>query len=45
MPASSGRTWLGRTLRRWFDTSAAVQMDASREDRIDWLRAAPFMAM
>jgi stearoyl-CoA desaturase (delta-9 desaturase) len=44
-PASSGRSWLGRTLRRWFDTSAAVVVDESREDRIDWLRAAPFVAM
>ena len=45
LPASSGRTWLGRTLRRWFDTSSAVEVEAGREDRIDWLRAAPFIAM
>ena len=43
--AGGGRSWLGRTLRRWFDTSAAVAVDESREDRIDWLRAAPFVAM
>ncbi|WP_200946062.1 fatty acid desaturase [Rhodanobacter sp. Root561] len=45
MPAGHGRSWLGRTLRRWFDTSATVQVDEGREDRIDWLRAAPFVAM
>ncbi|MEO8809531.1 MAG: fatty acid desaturase [Rhodanobacter sp.] len=45
LPVSNDRTWLGRTLRRWFDTSAAVEVDESREDRIDWLRAAPFVAM
>lgn len=38
-------SWLGRTLRRWFDTSATVEIDESREDRIDWLRAAPFVAL
>lgn len=43
--ARGGRAWLGRTLRRWFDTSAAVDVDESREDRIDWLRAAPFVAL
>ncbi|TAM17655.1 MAG: acyl-CoA desaturase, partial [Rhodanobacter sp.] len=32
-------------MRRWFDTSAVVEVDASREDRIDWLRAAPFVAL
>ncbi|KRB40818.1 stearoyl-CoA 9-desaturase [Rhodanobacter sp. Root179] len=32
-------------MRRWFDTSATVQVDEGREDRIDWLRAAPFVAM
>ncbi|WP_235580682.1 acyl-CoA desaturase [Rhodanobacter sp. Root179] len=45
MLAGHGRSWLGRTLRRWFDTSATVQVDEGREDRIDWLRAAPFVAM
>ena len=38
-------TWLVRTLRRWFDTGVAVEIDEAREDRIDWLRAAPFVAM
>ncbi len=45
LQAASGCSWLGRTLRRWFDTGAAVAVDDSREDRIDWLRAAPFVAM
>jgi len=38
-------TWLVRTLRRWFDTGVPVEIDPAREDRIDWLRAAPFVAM
>jgi stearoyl-CoA desaturase (delta-9 desaturase) len=33
------------SLRRWFDTSAAGEVDAARENRIDGLRAAPFVAM
>jgi stearoyl-CoA desaturase (delta-9 desaturase) len=45
LAAVSGSSWLGRTLRRWFDTSATVEIDESREDRIDWLRAAPFVAL
>ena len=44
-PANGGRSWLGRTLRRWFDTSITVQLDEGHEDKIDWLRAAPFIAM
>jgi stearoyl-CoA desaturase (delta-9 desaturase) len=43
--ADARGSWLSRTVRRWFDTSAAVEIDESREDRIDWLRAAPFIAM
>jgi len=43
--ASPGHSWLVRTVRRWFDTGVAVEIDASREDRVDWLRAAPFVAM
>ena len=39
------RSWPVRTARRWFDTSAVVELDEAREDRIDWLRAAPFVAM
>jgi len=32
------------TLRNWFDTRAAADLsDGSRADRIDWLRAAPFV--
>ena len=33
------------TLRRWFDTSTAAPVDAARGDRIDWLRASPFVVM
>lgn len=33
------------TLRRWFDTSTAAPVDPSRGDRIDWLRASPFVVM
>ena len=42
MPDSQSR--IARTLRRWFDTSddAPLNDDA---DRIDWLRAIPFIAM
>ena len=43
--ASPRHSWLVRTLRRWFDTGVAVEIDESREDRIDWLRTAPFIAM
>ncbi len=41
----SQRSWLIRTVLRWFDTSASVEIDESREDRVDWLRAAPFVIM
>lgn len=35
-----------RSLRQWFDTAvAAVPQDDPRADRIDWLRAAPFVAL
>ena len=43
--SDNSRSWLGRTLRRWFDTSAALEVDEAREDKIDWLRAAPFVAL
>lgn len=33
------------TLRRWFDTAATAPVDDDRADRIDWLRASPFVAM
>lgn len=34
------------TLRRWFDTSAqSGPLDPLRENRVDWLRAIPFLAM
>lgn len=38
------RLSIGRLLR-WFDTAAPDQTDERRADRIDWLRAAPFVAM
>lgn len=31
--------------RRWFDTSVADASDEARADRIDWLRASPFVVM
>jgi stearoyl-CoA desaturase (delta-9 desaturase) len=34
---------IAATMRRWFDTTTQVQ--GGREDRIDWLRASPFVAM
>jgi stearoyl-CoA desaturase (delta-9 desaturase) len=35
-----------RSLRQWFDTAEApVASDDQRADRIDWLRAAPFVAL
>ncbi len=39
------RSWVVRKLRAWFDTSAVIDVDDERADRIDWLRAAPFIAM
>ena len=39
------RSWVVRQLRAWFDTSAIVSVDDERADRIDWLRATPFVAM
>jgi stearoyl-CoA desaturase (Delta-9 desaturase) len=32
-------------LRRWFDTADGAPAETARDDRIDWLRAAPFVAM
>jgi stearoyl-CoA desaturase (delta-9 desaturase) len=35
-----------QSLRHWFDTSTAEErLDPARADRIDWLRAAPFVAL
>ncbi|MGH8326571.1 MAG: acyl-CoA desaturase, partial [Steroidobacteraceae bacterium] len=37
---------LAITVRRWFDTSGGQSgSDPARADRIDWLRAAPFVAL
>ena len=44
-PPAARSSWLVRTVRNWFDTGVTVEVDESREDRIDWLRAAPFVAM
>ena len=43
-PVGKG-SWVARQLRAWFDTSAVAAIDDERADRIDWLRAAPFIAM
>lgn len=37
--------WFHASVRRWFDSSGSIEVDASRRDRVDWLRAAPFLAM
>jgi len=34
-----------RRVRSWIDTSAAASADGDTMDRIDWVRAAPFVAM
>lgn len=36
--------WLLTTVRLWVDAAASTE-DAEREDRVDWLRAAPFIAL
>jgi stearoyl-CoA desaturase (delta-9 desaturase) len=37
------RAWVA--LVRWFDTSAALPVDAAVADRIDWLRVIPFIGL
>lgn len=32
-------------IRTWIDSGAAAEIDPGRQDRIDWLRTAPFIAM
>ncbi|MET0331179.1 MAG: fatty acid desaturase [Dyella sp.] len=44
-PPSERRSRLILGARRWFDTGVTAELDESREDRVDWLRAAPFIAM
>ncbi|MCS3372367.1 acyl-CoA desaturase [Xanthomonas translucens] len=39
------RGGVARTLRRWFDTGAEIELDEARADRIDWLRAAPYFGL
>jgi len=41
--ASAGR--LAATLRRWFDTGDPAANDDGDDDRVDWLRAVPFVGM
>jgi len=43
--ATARHSWPGHTLRRWFDTGVAGEVDGERENQVDWLRAAPFVAM
>ena len=52
MPLTSSTTANGhaaatrRSLRQWFDTAQApLPLDDPRAERIDWLRAAPFVAL
>lgn len=42
-PVARARWW--QALRRWFDTAEDAPLDAARADRIDWLRAVPFIAL
>nr|WP_208803710.1 acyl-CoA desaturase [Xanthomonas hyacinthi] len=43
--ATPHRSGVARTLRRWFDTGAEIELDEARADRIDWLRAAPYFGL
>jgi len=44
--ALSERRSRWRTLRRWYDTAGASEpLDPRRADRIDWLRAVPFILL
>ncbi|MGH8063173.1 MAG: acyl-CoA desaturase [Pseudoxanthomonas sp.] len=46
--AGQGGRWAGSgiaALRRWIDTDATAPADPASDDRIDWLRAVPFIAM
>ena len=44
-PASTPATRPLSILRRWFDTQMPPGDETGRSDRIDWLRAAPFIGM
>ncbi len=44
-PNAVRATGLWLAIRRWIDTSAVDESDEAHADRIDWLRAAPFVAM
>jgi stearoyl-CoA desaturase (delta-9 desaturase) len=43
-PGAKSRSGVGTALRRWFDTAADAAPESGAR-RIDWLRAAPFVAM
>ncbi len=38
------RGWMA-SLQRWFDAGSTADGDGERNDRVDWLRALPFIAM
>lgn len=38
-------TRLLREVRHWVDSSAGLELDETRADRIDWVRGAPFVAL
>jgi len=44
-PNAVRATGLWLAVRRWIDTGAGDESDEAHADRIDWLRAAPFVAM
>ncbi|MGD9584770.1 MAG: acyl-CoA desaturase [Lysobacterales bacterium] len=44
-PGQPQRPGWFRSLYCWFDNSALADLDQRRDDRIDWLRGAPFVAM
>lgn len=43
--SSAAHMSFARRVRSWIDTSAAASADGDTMDRIDWVRAAPFVAM
>lgn len=44
-PSPTSRLSRFRRIRSWIDSSAAAEAQADKADRIDWIRAAPFVAM
>jgi stearoyl-CoA desaturase (delta-9 desaturase) len=45
VPSPAPASTFSSSLRGWLDTSVASDVDDARLDRIDWLRAVPFVAM